>query len=528
MTDLSEALAELRFLPDDQLAARIAELTGPTLRGPSRLRLPELARMLDSTTVQTPALDLVDTALEQVLATPDDRAIICVPPQEGKTTRCSKVFPVAVMADDPTSRNGVASYGMNLARGVGRFVRDAFRNHEFYDRDGNRISVRSDVAVQTEWETTQGGGFISVGIGSGFAGKPISKLLVIDDPIKDQKEADSFAHRQGVWEWFTTVAAARLGPGARIVLVTTRWHDDDLAGRLMRGDLGPHAPKWRVLNIPAQANHKPHEGQTDVLGRKPGEFMQSALGRTTAQWELRKAEFGSRAWEALAQGNPTAPEGTVFKREWFSNPDRMYRIPPWTVDADGAYRVPDTNPVVTQSWDMAFKGAITSDLVVGQVWLKRGPRIILLAQVRGHWTFTETIAQVQALVGKWPQTGAILVEDKANGTAVIDTLKSKIPGLIPVNPTMSKTGRAQSVTPYFEAGNVDFPHPSIAPWVGDWVEEMCAFGGGAANDDQVDATTQALRRLLGRDLEMTVSKPSGSQGQARTGRMAITSRRIER
>jgi hypothetical protein len=136
------------------------------------------------------------------------------------------------------------------------------------------------------------GGVFSVGIGGGLTGRPVD-LMVIDDPIKDRKQADSEAYRENVWDWWTDVASTRLAPGAPVVLILTRWHEDDLAGRLLAAEDGH---RWKVLRIPAQADHDPDKGETDPLGREPGEYLDSARGRTDAQWEAIKVRVGSRTW----------------------------------------------------------------------------------------------------------------------------------------------------------------------------------------------------------------------------------------
>ena len=146
---------------------------------------------------------------------------------------------------------------------------------------------------------------------------------------------------------------------------------------------------------------------------------------------------------------------------------------------------------------MAFKDKDDSDFVVGQVWGRAGADCYLLDQVRGRWGFTATTQALKALAAKWPQATEKLVEDKANGPAVIDALKRQVPGLIPIEPDGSKTARAHAVTPLFESGNVYLPDRQIADWAESYVGELLQFPAGA-NDDQVDATTQALRRFQAR------------------------------
>ena len=251
-----------------------------------------------------------------------------------------------------------------------------------------------------------------------------------------------------------------------LVSHNTRWHTDDLAGRLVERDV---EAGWQVLNIPAQCD----DPAGDPLGRQLGEFMTSARGRSRRQWELRKATAGSRSWNALYQGRPAPAEGGAFQRSWWKRWDQ----PPALVHG------------VIQSWDMTFKGTDHSDFVVGQVWAIDGPNMHLLDQARGRWSFVETVRQVELMRERWPQTTATLVEDKANGTAVIDLLSRRIPGLIPVQPQGGKEVRAAAVSPFVEAGNVWLP--AGQRWADDLIEEAAAFPN-SSHDDQVDALTQAL------------------------------------
>lgn len=439
----------------------------------------DMARDLDPRTVQTPALDLIDRALVDLLDTPDGRLIISMPPQEGKSQRTSRRFPLWALTQNPDLRIAVASYAHDVARRWGRVIRDDITQHQ-HDLS---LAIRADLAAQHEWQLAgHEGGVFAVGIGGGLTGRPVD-LAIIDDPIKDREQADSPTYRDRVWDWWTDVMATRLAPGAPCVLILTRWHHDDLAGRLLAAEDGH---RWQVVNIPAQA-----ETDTDPLGRAPGEYMLSARGTTTEQWEAKRVQAGSRTWSSLFQGHPTPDEGGIFTRDLW----REYDMPLW-VTQGGTHLIPnvDLDTELVASWDLAFKSTASSDFVVGQVWLRRGANLYLLDQTRGRYSFTETVAEVRRLSSKWPQAVAKLVEDKANGPAVMDALSRTVHGLIPVNPEGGKIARAQAVSPLIEAGNVHLPSPELAPWVGDLIEEAGQFPNGA-HDDQVDALTQAITRL---------------------------------
>lgn len=315
----------------------------------------------------------------------------------------------------------------------------------------------------------------------------VHNCLIIDDPYKNGEQADSEAWQEVVRDFWTEVAVPRLGPGAIVIIVQTRWRDDDLSGWLQAEDTDGH---WRVINIPAQADHDPNKGETDPLGREPGEYLESARGRTTEEWERRQVEVGSRTWNALFQGRPAPASGNIFKAEWFP----FYDTPQWFKREDGSFWAIGFDEVIA-SWDMTFKDTDGTDYVCGQVWGRRGIQAYLLDQVHDRMSFVETCNAVRLLAAKWPQALLKLVEDKANGPAVLSALARKVPGLVPEQPEGSKVARAAAVSPFAESGNVLLPAPELAPWVDGLIEELKTFPR-AKHDDRTDTLTQAVRRLL--------------------------------
>ena len=264
----------------------------------------------------------------------------------------------------------------------------------------------------------------------------------------------------------------------------TRWHDDDLAGRLIRYSAQP----WEVLNIAAQCVTP----STDPLGRAAGEYMISARGRDTHDWEVRKAEAGPRMWSALFQGDPQPDVGGILQRGWW----QPYAQLPLVVDEHGRHWLTGFDEVI-QSWDLTFgTKSEDADYVVGQTWARRGSLVYLVDQVRDRLDYPEQVAAVEAARGKWPQVSAVLIEAKANGQAVISTLSQRVPGIIPITPTDSKITRTKAISPFVAARTVHIPDPALPvnAWVAGYVEECAAFPTGT-HDDQVDTTTQALSWL---------------------------------
>lgn len=449
----------------------------------------ELAQALDPKTIQTPALDLIDSKLVQVQTGEIDRLMLSMPPQEGKSQRTSRRFPLWLLQMNPDLRIAIVSYAHGIARRWGRVIRDDIREHPELG-----LVVDPASSAQHEWNLLgHEGSVYCVGIKGSLTSRPVD-VLIIDDPYKDAEQADSEAWQETVAEFWTEVAIPRLAPGAPVVIIQTRWRQNDLSGTLQAGD---DAGEWSVLNIPAQADHDPNKGETDPLGREPGEFMQSArtnkrtgLPRSRAEWEKRKREVGARAWNALYQGRPAPAEGDLFKRDRWS----QYTQPLWLTYDDGTRHVTNFDQLLI-SWDMAFKDTKSSDYVVGQVWMRRGADIYLLDQIRGRMDFVTTCDKFRELAARWPQALLKLVEDKANGTAVMNSLRRIVQGIVPEEPHGSKLARATAVSPLQEAGNVWLPSPELAPWVGDFIEECAAFPNGA-HDDQVDTFSQAGNRLI--------------------------------
>lgn len=436
----------------------------------------------------TPAkhTDLICDSLERIEKGSLKRLMIWLPPRHSKSMTVSESFPSYFIGKNPERRVIETSYGDNLAKKFGRANRSKV---EQYGPSLFNICLSRANSSVTNWGIEgHRGGMISAGIGGPITGEG-ADLLIIDDPIKNRAEANSPVYREMVWNEWQNTLLTRLHPGAAIIIILTRWHEDDLAGRLL--ELEPE--KWEVISLPAEAE------QDDLLGRPVGAPLWPEYGYDAAWMLDKKREVGSQVWASLYQQRPSPAEGNIIQREWL----KYYTALPSRFDE------------VIQSWDCSFKDSKASksgvpDYVVGQIWGRKGAGKYLLDQIRGRLGFSATIRAIQSMTQKWPQARAKLIEDKANGPAVIDVLKDKIPGLIAVEPQGDKIARLQAVSPDFEAGNIYLPSPTIAVWVSDYIEELVSFPT-ATNDDQVDATSQALIRLgTGRRrVRMTKQKPIG-------------------
>jgi len=390
------------------------------------------------------------------------RLIINAPPRHGKSEFISHWVPVWFLENFPENNVILTSYEAEAAAQWGRKVRNEFETQELLT-----TKLRDDSTAANRFNTHKGGGMMTAGVGGPLTGRG-AQLIVIDDPVKNLKESLSATKRAEAREWFNWVLYSRAEPGATIVLLMTRWNHDDLAGYLLKD----HTDKWTHVNLPALAE------ANDLLGRQIGEPLCPERYDLAALDAIKRAS-GSRAWVSLYQQRPTPDSGALVNRSHFKF---------WK-------ELPDRFDKTLQSWDMTFKETADGSFIVGQAWGKKGADKYLIDQIRFRGEFTSAIQAVKTFSAKHPKILTKLIEDKANGPAIISALKKEIPGIIPVGVSGSKLARFQAVSPSFEAGNVYLPDPSNATWVHDYIEEAVSFPSGA-HDDQVDATSQALEHFL--------------------------------
>lgn len=437
-------------------------------------------------------------ALEAVERGEIRRLIVSMPPRHGKSLTTTIRFPSWFLGRNPHKRVIVASYADDLAYGFSRSCRDELSE---YGKDVFGVEIaRGSSAVGTWNLSKRRGGLSAAGVGGPITGKGCS-LMVIDDPIKDSEQALSEVIRNKVHEWWRQVGRTRLAPRGCVVLVMTRWHEDDLAGRLL-AEAKRGGEQWETLVLPMVDDSK--GGETDSDGKVKllwPEWFGDDYG-TLDKLKQFKVTLGSRTWESLYQQRPAPQEGNRFKREWF----RFYKptnAPTWWrplyARPEGCITSPPVElpPVgkldeIIESWDFTFKATDGTDFVCGLKVARRGADKFLLSCYHKRATFTESCKALAEMRAEEPHATETLVEDKANGPAILNALGSRISGLVAVEPMGSKEARAASVEPQVEAGNVYLPDG--AEWVIEFVEEVCAFPN-AAHDDFVDALSQALIRL---------------------------------
>ena len=433
--------------------------------------------------------DSIDKLLDNKLLNEDGKpyegVTVSIPPQHGKSTCLTETLPSYFLGKNPLQHVISIAYGEDLAVKFGR--RNKQKIEEFgKDLFGIELSKHSSSALEFEIANTNGG-MISRGIGGAITGNP-GDLIIVDDPYKNRQEADSAIYQKFVIdEWLNTIQT-RASARCKYVIVHTRWNEDDLIGYLLKTE----PEKWFEIRFSAIADEDEPE-----IGRKSGQALLPEAGKDI-DWLLNKKksyekdpmEGGLRAWEALYQQRPTSKEGNMVKREWWKR---------YILKKDMRF------PIMIQSWDCTFKDTDGTDHVAGHVWGKIGANYYLIDRFYERADFVATIKAILEMSKKYPHCVAKLIEDKANGPAVIRTLRDKISGIIPQKATKSKAERLNAVLPLFEAGNVYIPEKievdtgvyQTCTWANEVVEQFAAFRPEkkVQKDDHVDAGSYALRYL---------------------------------
>lgn len=476
------------------------------------------------------------------------RQIWNLPARHGKSLIGSQWGPTWAFDRDAMIKIALTSYGDVLAIENSTKVRDLLVAHG----DVIETRLRKDRRRMNRFMTDAGGGLIAGGVGSSLTGFGANGM-VVDDPFKNWEEAHSEAKREAVWNWYRSVVRLRLEQSPRmraagikpwIIVIQTRWHEDDLTGKLLAQQYaeGDGGQGWELIRLPAIAEapnpdaldpmfHKP-----DLLGRKPGEALAPLLFDVTALLE-RARDIGSYLTAGMEQQRPAPEEGNDILRSW------------WKFEE----HVPTKFDQGVISWDMKLKDKESGDFVAGQVWGKVGADYWCIDAMRGQWNTPTVKAAIVLMRLRHPTFRRIVIENTGNGPEVIAELRKgvakytvsddvigklgitadEVPGLnammrrgiegiLAENPKGDKRARMRAYTPLIEAGNVHVPEN--AKWVPAYIDEMSSFPYG--KDDQVDATSQALKRLAvgaarARSSKRRVEKPPASsrtRGSATSGR----------
>lgn len=408
-----------------------------------------------------------------------DLLILTTPPRHGKTELTSRWTPAWAIIKHGL-RVGLASYEADFAATHGR------RTKEIIGEIGEQygVKVKSDTRSASRWELEgSNAGMWTAGVGGPVTGKG-GQLLLVDDPVKNAEEAQSPVYREKVWEWWTSTFLTRREPGAKVVLIMTRWHEDDLAGRLLKAALG--TMRVKLVNLPAIAE------EDDALGRAPGEALCPPRYDLNALAMIRES-VGSRVWASLYQQRPQRQGGSVFQRQHFHywrKEEDLYIL------GDREHLVHQGDLFVFGTFDPAFTRGKRSDFTALAIWgvTPHNPSYMLLLQgYRVRVDSTEHAPMVEGAWRKWKPSWIGIEKTTASLTLLVEAQRRGVV-VRPLTPDKSKGARAETAAALYEAGRIYHPRDTESDWLSTWEDELLSFPV-AAHDDTVDVTSYAAIEL---------------------------------
>lgn len=389
-----------------------------------------------------PHIQLIEKKLLDVFHGKIKRLLISLPPRHGKSELISKFFPPWYLLNKPPSKIIITSYNQSKAM--------RFRSQDIYKTYRNDLKVERADFYQNSKD-----GFVSSSGTRGSLTGDGADLLIIDDPYKNHIEAYSATIRESIWDWFKSTAYTRMQPDGRIIIIHTRWHYDDLIGKLIND------PEWEYLRLPAIAE------ENDILNRKIGDPLWSEKYGISELTNIKET-IGSFWFSAMYQQNPIASEYQIFKTDKW----KFYKEPP-------------SSNAIFQVWDTAFKTGQENDFSVCETWSIVGKDFYLLNVWRGKVQFPDLEIIAKSQYDYW-KPRLILIEDAASGQDLIPVLRKDTRLPIKAVAGMNKVIRAHAVSPIIEQGRVYLPEE--ASWLPDFLNEHSQFPYGK-HDDMVDGTT---------------------------------------
>ena len=429
-----------------------------------------------------------------------DILLLSVPPQCGKSYTITETLPSWFLGKHPGDSVIIAGYEGTFAEGFSRRNRDKFNN---YASDVFGVEPNNNVQGVGLWETANGGRCRAAGLKAGITGHP-AELFIIDDPIKNKEQAHSDTMLAKIHDEMVPSVQSRIHPGGKLIVIQTRWVENDVIGWIQE-----HWPEyiWADINLPWECE----DPETDPLGRQLGDALMGAhMGDVDIPMKIRKDNKwlasakkaiiigdGEYTWNALYQGHPSSQNGNLFPRESW----QYYRR------SEG----PQRWDYLQLSVDATFKQTETSDKVAMELWGVYDNDAWLVKLVNKRMGFVDTVAKIREILKEYPDIDELVIEDKANGSAIIDTLRysDNVPPIVGVNPLGGKYSRAQAVTPFVcgrrvhlctdwtdaERRDVEPSNKTPLEPHQEFVEQLARFPY-AKNDDMVDACTQGIARVI--------------------------------
>jgi len=435
---------------------------------------------------------LLNRKLVDVAAGRIRRLMVFMPPRHGKSELVSRYFPAWFLGWWPNESVILTSYEADFAASWGRKARNLL---EEWGPTLFGVRVSEESAAASRWNIAEHeGGMYTAGVRGPITGKG-ARVLIIDDPVKNEQEAMSKTYREATWDWYLATASTRIQENGSIVLVMTRWHEDDLAGRLLKAQ-EEGGDRWEVLRLPALAE----EG--DPLGRAPGEPLCPQLFSKETLEGIRKRS-GSYWWSALYQQRPQPPGGRIFKREhfrYFREAGDMYVL----LRPDGEHRVPKAECWSFATVDLAVSTKQTADYFAVGVWTVTPARDLLLQEiVRTRLEGPDQLPLLRQVATRW-RPAFIGIESQQYQLALVQTaVRDGLPARA-LHADRDKVARALVAAARYEAGAVY--HRAGADWLGEYEDELCAFPNGE-HDDQVDVAGYAALCLV--DVAVPIVAPGG-------------------
>lgn len=448
-------------------------------------------------------IDHLNRVLLRVAAGKTRRVVITMPPQHGKSSLTSGYFPAWYLGLFPDHNVILASYNGEYASEWGGKVREIMEEWGG-PVFGTEVSQRSHAA--SKWSLRgrrAGGGMKTVGKGGSVTGRK-ANLFIIDDPFAGPEDAESAEAREKLWKWYLTVARTRLRPDGAIVVIQTRWHEDDIAGRILgRIERGETEEEWEVVDFPAIAEGLA-DGETDVLGRANGEALWPEVYgvewlRITRQ-ELLSAGMGSYYWSALYQQRPIPLEGGVFRRSWArywwrgTIAGQEYAI---LARPDGRpRRVPLSACTMFQTVDLAASDKAGSAWTVVATWILTPDNDLLLIDVaRLHAEGPEQFQLIRSAYAKW-KPAYIGIESVGYQLTMVQNMRAEGLPITELSPEgKSKVSRALIGAAKMEGGGLYFPARPVPEWMTEYERELYNFPKYPFAD-QVDVTAYAAREAV--------------------------------
>ncbi|HZE79822.1 MAG TPA: phage terminase large subunit [Candidatus Polarisedimenticolia bacterium] len=435
--------------------------------------------------------------------------IFNVPPRTMKSLLISVFFPIWVWTTKPSRRFMFVSYSEKLSTQHSVFRRSIIESPWYQKKWGSVFSLSRDQNVKSHYENSARGTMFSTSMQATATGMG-GDILIFDDPLNPE-QAISQVEREAVNLRFDTTFRSRINDpatGVKIIIMQ-RLHELDLTGHV----LAREKIRWKHVSLPAIA-------QKDEIWNSPFGELLATQKEGDLLWSARlpksfldsqRVGMGSWAFNGQYQQTPAPLDGGIVKRQWV----RFYR------------QLPEKFEFMVQSWDCTFSGGSDNDFVAGQVWARSGGKYFMLPyRTYERLDFGPTMSAIKACHAKFPQAHAVLIEDKANGPAIISELQKEIAGVVAVNPEGGKIARAQATAPLWEAGSIELPDPQVfgCSWIEDYLHNICAFPK-AAHDDDVDATSQALiymrSRLGGGIVEFYRQQATGEVSESHAARKAV-------